>query len=62
MTHVEVELNSLENRLEALKGRLLTLQSSQDVKRGMPLRLAILQDEIAVTESQIKRIKQYWRL
>lgn len=62
MTHVEVELNSLENRLEALKDRLLTLQSSQDVKRGMPLRLAILQDEIAVTESQIKRIKQYWRL
>ena len=62
MTHVEVELNSLENRLEALKARLLMLQSSQDVRRKMPLRLAVLEDEVAVTESQIKRIKQYWRL
>lgn len=49
---LELNLNMLDFRLNALRKRRDQINSSADVRRGMPLRIAILDDEIAVTEHE----------
>ena len=61
-TLIEVELSVLDTRIGALQHRLDYLRSSKELRVKSPMRLWLLEDEIAVAEQQVKLLRNYWSM